>query len=38
MIAKVWWGVKEGKRKIHWLSLDKIAWTKREGSLGVPWN
>lgn len=30
MISKFWWGANEGKRKIHWLSWDKLACAKEE--------
>lgn len=30
MIAKFWWGAKEGKRKIHWLSWENLSRTKGE--------
>ncbi|KAL6219594.1 hypothetical protein ACLB2K_007353 [Fragaria x ananassa] len=34
LMAQFWWGDKEGKAKIHWLSWDKLCRSKREGGLG----
>jgi hypothetical protein len=34
MIAKFWWGQKETKKKIHWLSWAKLCRGKKEGGLG----
>ncbi|MCI86172.1 ribonuclease H protein, partial [Trifolium medium] len=34
MIAKFWWGSKNGERKVHWLSWDKMARAKGEGGMG----
>lgn len=34
MIVKFWWGLKDGDRKIHWLSWDKSAQEKFVGGMG----
>ncbi|KAL6204988.1 hypothetical protein ACLB2K_022254 [Fragaria x ananassa] len=34
LMAQFWWGDKEGKAKIHWLSWDKLCRSKRKGGLG----
>ncbi|CAK8541891.1 unnamed protein product [Lathyrus sativus] len=34
LIAKFWWGSKNGERKLHWLSWDKLARAKGEGGMG----
>jgi ribonuclease HI len=32
--AGFWWGAADGKRKVHWISWDKMCATKRNGGLG----
>lgn len=34
MIAKFWWGLVEGERKVHWLSWEKMARAKGAGGMG----
>ncbi|XP_058767579.1 uncharacterized mitochondrial protein AtMg00310-like [Vicia villosa] len=34
MVAKFWWGSKEGERKVHWLSWNKMARAKGVGGMG----
>lgn len=34
MLAKFWWGSKNGEMKIHWLSWDRLEWAKRVGGMG----
>lgn len=34
MIAKFWWGSKEGSRKIQWLSWENLTRAKGEGGMG----
>ena len=34
MIRRFWWGQKEGKNKMAWLSWDKMCTPKEEGGLG----
>jgi hypothetical protein len=34
MLAKFWWGSKDGKRKIHWMSWAKLSKSKKGGGMG----
>ncbi|MCH94768.1 reverse transcriptase-like protein, partial [Trifolium medium] len=34
MLAKFWWGSKEGKRKIHWMSWERLSKSKKGGGMG----
>ncbi|XP_058724620.1 uncharacterized protein LOC131596076 [Vicia villosa] len=34
MLASFWWGSKHGKRKIHWMSWEKMARSKQAGGMG----
>jgi hypothetical protein len=34
MLAKFWWGSKDGKRKIHWMSWEKLSKSKKGGGMG----
>ncbi|KAK2447871.1 putative mitochondrial protein [Trifolium repens] len=34
MLAKFWWGSKVGKRKIHWMSWERLSKTKKAGGMG----
>ncbi|XP_058749287.1 uncharacterized protein LOC131622279 [Vicia villosa] len=34
LLAKFWWGAKNGERKLHWLSWDKLASSKGSGGMG----
>ncbi|XP_058768576.1 uncharacterized protein LOC131642328 [Vicia villosa] len=34
MLARFWWGSKNGERKVHWLSWDKLSKAKNSGGLG----
>jgi ribonuclease HI len=34
MLAKFWWGSKEGKRKIHWMSWERLSKPKKNGGMG----
>lgn len=34
MLAKFWWESKEGERKIHWLSWERLAKLKSGGGMG----
>ena len=34
MICWFWWNQQEGKRKIHWLSKERMMMPKEEGGLG----
>jgi hypothetical protein len=29
-----WWGVEKGRRKVHWLSWEKMVRPKNEGGIG----
>lgn len=32
--SKFWWGAKDGERKVHWISWQKMCNSKREGGMG----
>ncbi|CAL9021650.1 unnamed protein product [Prunus brigantina] len=34
VMAKYWWGGNEDKRKIHWMSWNRLCKPKREGGMG----
>ncbi|XP_058761484.1 uncharacterized mitochondrial protein AtMg00310-like [Vicia villosa] len=34
MLSRFWWGSREGERKIHWMSWDKLARSKSDGGMG----
>ncbi|XP_058761624.1 uncharacterized mitochondrial protein AtMg00310-like [Vicia villosa] len=34
MLAKFWWGSKEGERKVHWLRWEKMVTAKGAGGMG----
>ena len=34
MCARFWWGSKDGERKIHWMSWEKLCCPKEEGGMG----
>ena len=34
MAIRFWWGQKDGERKIHWLSKQKLMKAKKEGGIG----
>ncbi|XP_058725614.1 uncharacterized protein LOC131596896 [Vicia villosa] len=34
LLAKLWWGSRNGERKVHWLSWDKMARAKGVRGLG----
>lgn len=34
MLAKFWWGSKNGERKVHWLSWEKMSKSKSLGGMG----
>lgn len=34
LVKKIWWGTKDGKRKVHWRSWEKICEPKCRGGLG----
>ncbi|KAI4973134.1 hypothetical protein ZWY2020_028842 [Hordeum vulgare] len=34
LVRNLWWGAKEGKRKTHWKSWDKVCESKSRGGLG----
>ncbi|CAJ2638124.1 unnamed protein product [Trifolium pratense] len=34
MLAKFWWGSKDGERKIHWMSWERLSKTKKDGGMG----
>ncbi|XP_058776202.1 uncharacterized protein LOC131650515 [Vicia villosa] len=34
LLAKFWWGSRDGERKVHWLSWEKLARAKGVGGLG----
>jgi ribonuclease HI len=34
MLAKFWWGSKEGHRKIHWMSWERLSKSKKGGGMG----
>jgi hypothetical protein len=33
MATRFWWGQKDGERKIHWLSKQKLMKAKKEGGI-----
>lgn len=33
-MADFWWHSSENKRKIHWVSWDKLCFAKQDGRLG----
>ncbi|CAL1406979.1 unnamed protein product [Linum trigynum] len=33
-LARFWWGVNQGERRIHWVSWKSLCLSKHEGSLG----
>jgi ribonuclease HI len=34
MLAKFWWGSTDGKRKIHWMSWERLSKPKKNGGMG----
>jgi hypothetical protein len=34
MMQKFWWGHKENKSKIHWMSWKKMGFAKSKGVMG----
>jgi hypothetical protein len=36
MANRFWWGQREGSRKIHWLSKEKLIMSKAKGGIGFP--
>lgn len=34
ILARFWWGAKEGERKIHWMSWERMYVSKQGGGLG----
>ncbi|XP_058768952.1 uncharacterized mitochondrial protein AtMg00310-like [Vicia villosa] len=34
MLAKFWWGSKNGERKVHWMSWEKLSRSKGSGGMG----
>ncbi|XP_068340430.1 uncharacterized protein [Pyrus communis] len=34
MIANFWWGQKDGEHRIHWVSKEKLCFSKADGGLG----
>lgn len=34
LVRNFWWGSKKGKRKVHWMSWDKIIEPKCRGGMG----
>ncbi|XP_058783870.1 uncharacterized protein LOC131658613 [Vicia villosa] len=34
ILSRFWWGSKEGERKIHWMSWDKLDRSKSDGGMG----
>jgi hypothetical protein len=34
MIARFWWGAKEGTKKLHWLSLERMSYPKMKEGMG----
>ncbi|CAJ2671909.1 unnamed protein product [Trifolium pratense] len=34
MLAKFWWGSNEEKRKIHWMSWERLSRAKNDGGMG----
>jgi hypothetical protein len=33
MLSKFWWGSKEGERKIHWMSWERLSKSKKQGGM-----
>ena len=34
LLSKFWWGAKEGERKIHWMSWERLSKAKNKGGMG----
>lgn len=34
VMARFWWGAQKGRRKVHWVSWEKLTQAKRDGGLG----
>jgi hypothetical protein len=34
LLARFWWGSKDEKRKIHWMSWDRLSKAKQKGGMG----
>lgn len=34
MIARFWWGSKNGERRIHWIRWDSLCQPNKEGGMG----
>lgn len=34
IMAKFWWGIKEGEIKIHWMRWERLVKFKQAGGLG----
>ena len=32
--SKFWWGAKDGEKKVHWISWQKMCTSKRDGGMG----